>query len=365
MSELITDRAKFHRTWVLVMMLAISIAFFFLIKSYLIAIFLAGVFSGLSYPIHSRLERWVGGRSALAAVLTILVLILLVVVPLSGFLGIVAAQAYEISQDVIPWVEEQFRNRNQLGARLPEWIPFYDKIEPYFSQIASKLGELAGKIGTYVVNGISAGTRGTATFLLNLFVMLYAMFFFLMDGPKLRDALYSFLPLSNTDSQRLTDKIVSVTRATVKGTLVIGIVQGGMGGLGFAVAGIKGAAFWATIMAVLSIIPAVGTALVWVPGVIYLFVKGQTFAAIALLIWCAAVVGTVDNVLRPRLVGSDTEMPDLLILLSTLGGLSMFGMVGLIIGPVIAALFLTVWDIYTVTFKDVLEEDEKVVAEGG
>ena len=116
----------------------------------------------------------------------------------------------------------------------------------------------------------------------------------------------------------------------------------------------RGAAFWATVMAVLSIIPAIGTALVWIPAVIYLLMTGQVVAGIGLGLWCAAVVGSVDNVLRPRLVGGDTEMPDLLILLSTLGGLSMFGAVGLIIGPVIAGLFVTVWQIYGTTFQELL-----------
>ena len=117
------------------------------------------------------------------------------------------------------------------------------------------------------------------------------------------------------------ERLGSVTRATIKGTLVIGIIQGALAGIGFWVAGLDGAAFWGTIMAVLSIVPGIGAALVWVPAVIYLFVIGETLAAILLLAWCAAIVGTVDNVLRPTLVGKDAKMPDLLILIGTLGGL--------------------------------------------
>ncbi len=162
----------------------------------------------------------------------------------------------------------------------------------------------------------------------------------------------------------MVDKFVSVTRATVKGTLVIGIVQGGLAGLAFAVVGIKGAAFWGTVMAVLSIIPGVGTALIWIPAVIYLLAIGRVGAGIGLTIWCAAIVGTADNVLRPWLIGKDTKMSDLLILLGTLGGLVLFGAVGIIIGPIVAALFVTVWDIYGTAFKDILPE-VRPIALGG
>jgi predicted PurR-regulated permease PerM len=154
----------------------------------------------------------------------------------------------------------------------------------------------------------------------------------------------------------MVEKFLSVTRATLKGSLVIGLVQGLLAGAAFAVAGIQGAAFWGTVMAVMSIIPAVGTGLVWVPAVIYLFVISRTAAAIALGLWCLVVVGTVDNFLRPALVGRDTKMPDLLVLVSTLGGLFYFGAVGFIIGPVVAALFLTVWEIYGRAFADFLPE---------
>jgi predicted PurR-regulated permease PerM len=147
-----------------------------------------------------------------------------------------------------------------------------------------------------------------------------------------------------------------VARATIKGTGVVGITQGALGGLGFWIAGIQGAALWATVMAVFSILPGLGTAIVWVPAVIYLFAVGKTLAAILLTAWCVVIVGTVDNFLRPRLVGKDTKMPDLLVLLSTLGGITMFGAVGVVIGPIVAALFVTVWEIYGEVFRDVLPE---------
>jgi predicted PurR-regulated permease PerM len=354
MTDLTSDREKFRRYTLLLMVVAVSLVFVFMIRGYLKALFLAVVFSAMATPLYRWIRAKVGGRQAMASALTLLVLVFLVILPLLGFLGIVAAQAVELTENVVPWVQEKIKDPSGLHFTLPSWVPFQDKLAPYTKQIAAKLGEAAGSIGRFLFNSISAGTRGTATFFLNLFIMLYAMFFFLMRGESMRGSLLAYSPLSDEDKNRLIDKGISVARATIKGTLVIGIVQGALGGIGLAVAGIKGAAFWATVMAVLSIIPAVGTALVWIPAVIYLLMTGHIAAGIGLGVWSAAVVGSVDNLLRPRLVGGDTEMPDLLILLSTLGGLSMFGAVGLIIGPVLAGLFLTVWEIYGTTFRELL-----------
>lgn len=356
MTDMTVDREKFRRYTLLLMVVVISIVFLFMIRGYLKALFLAVVFSAMASPLYRWLRNKLKGRRALAAASTLLVLLLLVILPLSGFLGIVAAQAVELTENVVPWVQAKINDPAGLDFTLPSWVPFQEKLQPYTHQIAGKLGEAAGSIGRFLFNSVSAGTRGTATFFLNLFIMLYAMFFFLMQGESMRGSFLAYSPLSEEDKKRLVDKGISVARATIKGTLVIGIVQGALGGIAFAVVGIKGAAFWATIMAVLSIVPAVGTALVWIPAVVYLLLTGNVAAGIGLAVWCAAVVGSVDNLLRPRLVGGDTEMPDLLILLSTLGGLSMFGAVGLIIGPVIAGIFLTVWEIYGTTFQELLPD---------
>jgi predicted PurR-regulated permease PerM len=180
------------------------------------------------------------------------------------------------------------------------------------------------------------------------------MFFFFRDGHKILERIFYYTPLSDEDETRMLTQFASITRATVKGTLVIGIIQGALSGIAFWVAGIEGAALWGTIMTILSIIPGIGAALVWVPAVIILFVTGQHLTATLLAVWCAAVVGTVDNFLRPVLVGRDAKMPDLLILIGTLGGLFLFGLIGFIVGPIVCGLFLTVWDIYGTTFREIL-----------
>ncbi len=354
-----SDQDRFRRGFLLLLVIAISAIFFVMIRQFLMALFLAGIFSGLAYPLYAKILKAFKGRATLASVTTLLVLMLLVFGPLSTLAGIVTNQALEVSEVVGPWVQEQLKNPDELQDLLPEWLPFIDRIEPYRTEIISRLGESAGKIGKWLFSSLSAATRGTVAFLFYLIILLYAMFFFLRDGRALLNKILFYTPLSIEDKERMLDRFVSVTRATLKGTLAIGLLQGTLAGIAFAVAGIKGAAFWGTIMAVLSVIPGIGAALVWVPAVAFLLIKGKVAWAIFLAIWCAAIVGSADNILRPRLVGQDTKMPDLLILLSTLGGIFLFGAVGFIIGPIIAALFITVWDIYGAAFHEVLHEQDQ------
>jgi predicted PurR-regulated permease PerM len=361
------DRERLHRVFIVILAAVVSVAFLFMIRGFLVTVLMAAILTGLSYPLYRRLLRWVRGRQGAAAVLTLLILLILVVVPAVAFLGIVAAEAVSISQSVTPWARQYLQEPNHLG-RLLEHVPYLDQLrdqfQVYSSQIIEKLSELAGRASSFLVSSLSAATKGTVGFLFQLFVMIYAMFFFLVGGREALDKAMAYVPLPQADKELVLDKFISVARATLKGTFVVGLVQGGLAGLAFAVVGIRGATFWGTLMVVLSVVPALGTALVWVPAVIYLFAVGKTASAIGLAVWCALVVGTVDNFLRPKLVGADTKMPDLLILLSTFGGLSLFGAVGLVLGPIIAALFIAVWQIYGAAFGDLLGSEEAPEEEG-
>ena len=332
--------------------LAISALFVGLIWDFLIALFLAAIFSAMASPLHKKALSLVGGRNGLATAITLITLFTCVFLPTLVLVYVAALQANELTYDVISFVQRL--DTEGLNFTVPEWLPFKDQIQNAGPQIASKLGELAGTLAGFFMSAASAATKGTASFFLSLFIMIYAMVFFLKEKTSVLAQLMRYSGLPRESQERLVVRTVSISRATIKGTLVIGIAQGALGGIGFAVAGISGAAFWGVVMAVASVIPGIGTALVWVPAVIYLFATGKIVTAIALALWFALVVGTIDNVLRPILVGRDTEMPDLLVLISTLGGLAMFGAVGLIIGPVIAGLFVTMWELFQDTFGDVL-----------
>lgn len=332
---------------------AVSAVFFGMIWDFLTVLFLAAVSGAMAYPLYRRVLAALRGRKAVASALTLMILVLCVLLPGFLLLSMIASQAVELSEAAKPWIEQRLEAPRDFRPRLPDWLPFKDRLESLGPQIAAKLGELAGKAGGFLLSSVSTAMQGTAHFFLSLFVFLYALFFFLQDGPAVLVQLMRYTALPREAQDRLIEKTVSVSRATIKGTLVIGLVQGFLGGIGLAVAGVPGAAFWGAVMAVASVIPGIGTALVWIPAVVYLVVTGATVSGVGLAIWSAVVVGTVDNVLRPKLVGGDTQMPDLLILISTFGGLTMFGAAGLVIGPVIAALFVAMWEIFLETFRDV------------
>ena len=340
---------------VVLLVVFISAVFLSMIRSFLMAIFLAGIFSALSRPIYLWLDKRLRGRRSLASILTLVLIIIVVVLPLGVLTGVVTGQAIKVSQTAVPWVKNQLSQPGALSDFL-ETIPYYDKIAPHSELILRKAGEMVGHISQFLINNLSSATMGAVNFLFMVFVGLYTMYFFLMDGDKLLEKILYYLPLQDHDEQQMLDRFTSVTRATLKGTAVIGILQGGLAGVAFWAVGIPSATFWGVIMVVLSIIPSVGTALVWVPVALILGFGGSVGKAIGLFVFCGLVVGSLDNLLRPILVGKDTQMHELMIFFGTMGGIFMFGMVGVIIGPIIAALFVTIWEIYGQAFQDILPD---------
>jgi len=349
------DPSRFRNNFLLGLVLAISALFLLVVGPFLLPLFMGAIFTGLLHPLHHRILTRVGGRASLAALLTLLIAVTVVVIPLTVFAGLVIDQALDIGMSAERWIQENYSAEDPLAPFI-ERFPVLERLEPYREEIMTRIGELAGTVGGFIVQIMGAAGRGTVSFILAQFVMLYAMFFFLRDGKEILERILYLMPLPPESEHRLVERFRSVTRATVKGTLVIGLVQGGLAGLSFLVAGVPGFALWTTVMVVLSVIPAVGTAFVWIPAVIYLFTEGRVMSAVLVGIWCALVVGSADNVLRPRLVGRDTQMSDIMVLVSTMGGLILFGAAGVFIGPIVGALFITVWDLYAIEFKGLLPE---------
>jgi predicted PurR-regulated permease PerM len=345
---------RYRQVFLLLLALAISVLFFLVIRRFLLAILLAAVFAGLATPLFEWIRNRSGPRRAGA--LTLVILLVVVGLPLAGFLTLVATEAVQLSQGAEAWFQEEGRMGQLRG--LVERVPGADRLLPEGGALMEQVREAAGRTGPVMMGVLAAATRGTLAFLLQLFVLCYALFYFLLDGRGLLRRVLDYIPLDPSQKEQLLERFVSVTRATVKGSLLIGLIQGGAAGVAFWVAGVPGAAFWGTVMVVLSIIPAIGAALIWIPAVIYLFMVNQMVAAIGLLVWCAVVVSSIDNLLRPRLIGRDAKMSDLLILVSTLGGIFLFGAVGFIVGPIVAALFVTVWHIYGEAFETWLPEGD-------
>ena len=348
-------RGTVNKTVLLVIVFLISTVFLVMIHQFLMPLFMAGLFSAMVAPLHHWLSRKLGGRENVASILTIICIVLLVLGPLSVLIGVVVGQALHVGHSFTPWVQDFIREPSEMSFYL-EKIPYYENILPYRDVILGKVGEIVASISTFLIDSLSSVTKMTIQAVFGSVIMLYVMFYFLTMGDRLLMKILYFLPLHDRDEQLLLRRFTSVARATIKGTLIIGIMQGTICGLAFALAGIEGPVFWGSVMAVMSIIPAFGTAIIWGPALLVLVLKGDFSGAIILGVVCGAVAGNLDNVIRPRLVGKDTEMHDLFVLFGTLGGIAMFGLLGIIIGPIIAALFITVWEIYGDAFREHLPD---------
>lgn len=342
---------RFRKLFAVAAALGFSLLFLRMIAPFLEAVILAAVLSGLLYPWFRRLATRLPNAPT-AAIVTVVLVFVAVVLPLVVLVVAFVEEAARLTQEVAPWIQAQLSGQGPQW-HIPGWVPLGRYLEPYRDEILSRLGALVSQAGAYLVNGLSRITQDTLVFLLNLFIMLYAMVFFFLAGPRLW-TVFDFTPLTHEDLEIVAEKGIAIARATLKGTLVVGVLQGALAGAAFAVAGIQGPVFWGVIMAFASIIPGVGATVVWIPAVIYLLMAGHVAAALALLAWCAVVVSSVDNVVRPWLVGSDARMPDVLILLGTLGGIAMFGVTGIVIGPIVAGLFLTSWHLFSASFRQEL-----------
>lgn len=339
-----------NRGVLVTLLIAITLLFLAVIKPFLQAVFVAALFAALFTPLYRKILDRVGQRRSLASGLTLLTILFFVVVPLGFLFATILSQALDIADTAVPWVKLQLGSPGMITKTLEE-LPFYSLVEPYREQALQGLGDLTGFVSGMLVDALQSVTLGTFNVFLSVLIVLYTLFFFLIDGDRLLFYVLYYLPLNDEDETKLLKRFTSVTRATLKGTAVIGFLQGALAGFALFLAGIPSALFWAFAMMLLSVVPGIGTALVWVPAVIYLLAGGHYAAALGVTVFCAVVVGTVDNVLRPKLVGNDTQLHELMIFFSTLGGLLMFGFMGFVIGPIIAALFVTLWELYGDEFQ--------------
>jgi predicted PurR-regulated permease PerM len=331
------------------LVLLFTVAFALVVEPFFAAILWAVIAAILFAPLNRRLLRRMPGRRNGAALLTLLLIVAIVIVPailLTLALLQEAGAAYARLQAGAIDFAQLFE---RLRASLPEWaVGWLRRLGLNdFSAVQTRIAAgIAASVRTLAAQAFHIG-QGAFSLLISLGVMLYLTFFLLRDGEQLMRRVIEATPLRAAQRQALFDKFTVVVRATIKGSVVVAIVQGLIGGIVFWLIGISGALLWGVLMGVLSLLPAVGTGIVWVPVAIYLFATGAVGQGIILVLCGMFVIGLVDNILRPILVGRDTRMPDYVVLITTLGGLDLFGFSGLIIGPVIAALFIAIWDIVT------------------
>lgn len=306
------------------------------------AVFIALVF----WPLHKRFLRNSRGKRNTAALASLTVILIIVILPMTML-------AASITQEASVAVERLRSGEVQLTTyfqrfiqALPEWARA--ALQRFgmgdLSLLQQKLMGALSNSGQVVTSRVLGIGQVTLDFVVGFFVMLYVLFFLFRDGEQLARGIARAIPLKRQHTERLLTQFATVVRATVKGNIVVALVQGALGGAAFFVLGLPGAVLWGAVMALLSLLPAVGAVLVWGPVAAYFFFTGEIVKGVGLTVWGAVVIGLVDNILRPILVGKDTRMPDYLVLVATLGGLVVFGLNGFVIGPVIAAVFLVSWD---------------------
>jgi predicted PurR-regulated permease PerM len=332
--------------WLLV---AISIAFAAILWPFFGAILWGTVLALLFAPLNRRLEKRFGGRETLAALATLGLILVIVILPLALLGAALVQEAAGVYKRMQAGEIDFGRYAREVFDTLPSWV--LNILERYgltdFEAVQERFSEGLLKGSQFFATRAVMFGQGTLDFIVSFFIMLYLLFFLLRDGDSLMRRIRAAVPLRREEQAELGEKFHVVIRATVKGNLVVAVVQGALGGLIFWILGIPSPLLWAVVMAILSLLPAVGTALVWGPVAIWLLATGSTWQGLVLIAFGVLVIGLVDNVLRPLLVGKDTKIPDYVVLISTLGGLALFGINGFIIGPVIAALFIAAWDIYT------------------
>lgn len=305
-------------------------------------------------PVHNRLLLRMPHRRNLAAFLSLMLVIIIIIVP------VIVIGSFLIEEVIVTY--------NQLQSRQIDFVAIFDRIRaaipPSVAEMLEKyemgnMGELQQRVTNFATDGITLAAQRALTlgqgafgFVMSMGVMLYLTFFLLRDGRDLTRKIGQSVPLHGDRKSELFDKFTTVIRATVKGSIVVAIVQGFLGGVIFWFLDIHSPLLWGVVMIILSLVPLVGSALIWLPVTAYLAITGEYVSAAILGFFGAIVIGSVDNILRPILVGADTKMPDYVILIATLGGLSVIGVNGLVAGPVIAAMFIASWEIFTESRQD-------------
>ena len=338
-----------RRAAFLLLLALVTVAFFWIISPFFGAVFWAMVLALMFMPVHRRLCARLRGRDTLAALGTLLFCMVIVVVPMIFVVGAMVDEATGFTQRLRTGEFNPRTYFEQIQNALPGWSrDLLGRFGLFNAQdVVDKLTAAVVQGGQALTTRALAIGQNTLMLLVDLGIMLYLLFFFLRDGRDLAQTIRRAVPMQRQHTDFLLSKFATVVRATVKGTVVVALVQGMLGGVAFAFLGIHGAVLWGVVMSVLSLLPAIGAALVWAPVAIYLIATGSMIEGLGLAAWGAGVMGMVDNLLRPILVGKETKLPDYLVLLSTIGGLSIFGVNGFLIGPAIAALFVATWALFS------------------
>lgn len=345
------DRMRIIFFFALILILTIGILY--ILKPFFYPIFWAAIIAVMFSPMHDWLFKKLR-HPAITSFVMLVIILLILIIPLAILSTLVVNQSFDLYQTI---------SSRDLASDIEEigkWVdgsilsPFVEQAKSNWPKYISTISEKTTRtIFTWAANI----TQNSAKFMFMFFILLYTLYYFFKDGKRILEKLMYFSPLGNKYEQMMFDKFNSVTRATMKSTFLIGGIQGFLGGILFWVTGIEGALIWGLIMTILSIIPAVGSVIVWLPAGIIMLALGNVWQGVIILILGTFVISLLDNLLRPPLIGKDVEMHPLLVLFSTLGGLMVFGISGFVIGPIIASLYLAIMSIYNHYYKHELSHN--------
>ena len=338
----------------LLLLIASSLAFAWILRPFYGAVLWGIILAIMFRPLFVRLSRTLQQRRTLAALLTLLIILMLVILPLTLLGALLVNEGVSTYEQIKSGELNLGRFFQQVFDALPSWLTnLLDRVGlTSLTRIQERLSAgLTQSLEFLAAQALNLG-QNALNFILSSLVMLYLLFFLMRDGDGLTQRIRNAIPLRQEQQRALASRFAIVIRATVKGNLVVALIQGALGGLIFWLLDIHAPVLWGALMTVLSLLPAVGAAIVWLPVAVYFLVTGATWKGILLAAYGALVIGLVDNILRPILVGKDTKLPDYVVLISTLGGIAVFGINGFVLGPLIAAIFVTVWDISSASRSD-------------
>jgi predicted PurR-regulated permease PerM len=342
---------KFTHFFLLLVLVAATVVFFKMIKAFLVPIILAAVFAGLFSPFYSWLLKTARGRKSLSAFVCCLTLSLGLLVPAYAVANMVAREAVRLYQKGESGNNGRFEDK--IRAKL-QGHPFIQKLHLEKVPLPRTFEHLSKQAAELLANAINVASQETFELISTLFITFFTMFYFFRDGSLLLAKLKYLSPLADDYEDELIRRFLSVSRATIKGTLLVSLIKGILGGLTFWAFGIQGAVLWGVVMVFLSVLPIVGPWVVMYPAALILLLNGQVWQGIALFVIATFVIGLIDNLLEPIVIGRDSGLHELLVFFSMLGGIGLFGVMGFIVGPVVAALFLTLLEIYGKEFNQQL-----------
>ena len=352
------EERRFLRIFLIAPSLLVLYFVFRIFQPFLMPIFMAVILAGLCFPAFHWVNTRLKGRANLAALVTCLGITALIIVPFVALVSMLAAQATQAYQE-LQVALNQGKIQEMMNLRDQPYVGWVlETIDQYVDldqvDLIGSLASLLQSVSLGALRHSTAVVSGIAHMLTSFLVMIAAMFFLFRDGPALANQISDWTPLSANYEVQIVKKFQEVSSATVIGSLVTAIAQGIAGGITFFLVGIPNILFWGTLTALFSLVPLVGTAVVWLPWALFLFATGATVKAIILVVLSILFVGGIDNVLRPILIEGKTRMHTMLVFLSIMGGISYFGIVGMVVGPIIVALGLTFLELYRIEFQEEL-----------